>query len=124
MVNKSKLPKLKNRKDFEILSETGCRVHIHSWLLFNFKENQYQCLRCGWTIPKYVGTAVTRNRIRRWCREYFSEKRKNSWDPNIDLNVVLRRREKDFFKDLEYKEFKKILDKGVNKLEKQIGYGN
>jgi ribonuclease P protein component len=84
--------------------------------MFSLLENDLGYLRCGWTIPKYVGTAVTRNRIRRWCREFFSSARKQSWDPSIDLNVVLRRNEKDFFKQLSFDEFNQNLEKGVRKV--------
>ena len=122
MANKklASLPKIRSRRDFEFLSKKGKRVHINSWLLFNYKENQLGHLRCGWTIPKYVGNAVVRNRIRRWCREFFRDQRKLKWDPEIDLNVVVRKREKSFYKQLSHSEFKNILERGKNKLEQRL----
>lgn len=114
------LPKIRSRRDFEILSKSGKRTHVNSWLLFNYKENFEGHLRCGWTIPKYVGNAVVRNRIRRWCREFFREQKKLKWNPEIDLNVVVRKREKNFYKQLSHSEFKGILHRGVRKLDGKL----
>ena len=46
--------------------------------------------------------------------------RKNSWDPNIDINVVVRKREKDFFKNISHAEFKQVLQSGVKKLDRKM----
>ena len=77
-------------------------------------------MRCGWTIPKYVGNAVVRNRIRRWCREFFRSHLNSGWNPPIDMNVIIRKREKDFYKKLEFSEFNRGLESLVKKVEKRL----
>ncbi len=83
-------------------------------------KTDHKVLRCGWTIPKKTGSAVVRNRIKRWCREYFKNHSDESF-PSIDLNiVVLGNRGKDYYKKLNHQEFKDYLDKGWTSLKKRL----
>lgn len=113
------LPKLTRKLEFQNLSKNGSRVYGGSNIIANFLENDFGHLRCGWTIPKYVGNAVVRNRIRRWCREFFRSNLNSGWNPPIDMNVIIRKREKDFYKSLEFSEFEKSLSSLVRKIEKR-----
>ena len=66
---------------------------------------------------RYVGNAVLRNKLKRWCREYFSkllvQKR-----INYDLNVVLRKRDKDFIEISVTKEFCNGLERAAKRFFK------
>lgn len=46
--------------------------------------------------------------------------RTNGWDPSVDLNVVIRKSEKEFFKKLSHIEFQKCLERGLRKLESRV----
>lgn len=85
----------------------------------NFQENQEGQLRCGWTYPRYVGSAVVRNRLKRWSREFFRQQ--GSLDRGLDLNVVLRRQEKGFYKNVSHQEFKQALRDGYQRIQKRLG---
>lgn len=78
--------------------------------------NESGTTRVGWTIPKFVGGAVVRNRLKRWCREYL----RNSSDirklKGVDINIVFRKMERDFYRSLRYSDFKKALGYVVAKL--------
>ena len=117
--NKTTLAKLKKRTEFLHVSKNGKRVYAGDYLIINFAPNKLGNMRCGWTIPKYVGSAVTRNKMRRWCREFFREKLMSGWNPSLDLNIVVKRKEKNFFKGVEFATFKENLEKACKKIEKR-----
>lgn len=85
-------------------------MRLTGWLLLNVAENNLNCVRIGFTIPKKVGNAVVRNRLRRVFREKIREllelshgKRKAR---NLDINLIfLPAREADFFKHAKAKDF-------------------
>ncbi|MCB0392950.1 MAG: ribonuclease P protein component [Bdellovibrionales bacterium] len=101
---------LNRHSDFLSLQHSGKRLFLSNWMSVNLKKNEMGQFRCGWTLSRKVGSAVTRNKLKRWCREYFRTQIKTS-EPFVDLNVVLRVRDKDFYRNLTYNEFRKCLDK-------------
>ena len=74
-------------------------------------------MRFGWTLPKFVGTAVTRNRLKRWCREYLRKKALKD-EKSLDINFVFKRTNKDFYKNLNYEELDKTFNRFFRKLSK------
>jgi ribonuclease P protein component len=112
---------LKKRADFDKIKQTGRVLDISSWILVSYLKNDEQSLRVGWTLPSYVGTAVTRNRLKRWIREYLNNLPGENFKPPYDVNLVFRRRNKDFYKRLEHGvldvELKKILAR-IDRLSK------
>lgn len=83
----------------------------------NAEPTDLQVIRCGWTIPRQVGTAVTRNRFKRWGREYLRAWAKQN-HLSLDLNLIFKRRDKEFYKALSRGEFDEALDKMVAKLSR------
>jgi ribonuclease P protein component len=83
------------------------------------KKTQLDQIRCGWTIPRQIGPAVVRNRLRRWGREYL---RKWSADfaQSLDVNLIFKRKEKGFYKSVNHKEFDEAMDKFVVKLQRYL----
>lgn len=85
-------------------------------------------MRCGWTLPRQVGPAVVRNRLKRWSRVYFRDRLKKgeSLPPGIaeniglDINLVFRKADGDFYKKLSYERFSDLLDKSWNQLERRL----
>lgn len=75
-------------------------------------------IRCGWTISRHTGTAVVRNRLKRWGREYlrnWAARTKSS----LDLNLIFKRRDKSFYASLSHKDFDHAMDKLVAKLPRE-----
>jgi ribonuclease P protein component len=86
--------------------------------LVNVQVTNTDQIRCGWTIPKPIGTAVLRNRFRRWGREYLRKWAAGQSDKSLDLNLIFKRRERDFYRSMSHKEFDGVMDKMVVKLER------
>ncbi|HMN66947.1 MAG TPA: ribonuclease P protein component [Bdellovibrionales bacterium] len=119
MENKFRLRSLTRRADFERLRTEGKSVHINSWLLVNMQPTESGEVRCGWTIPRQVGTAVVRNRLRRWGREYL-RRWGSGLKRGLDVNLVIRRRDKEFYKLMAHKEFNEAMDKMAARLERYL----
>ena len=77
-------------------------------------------MRCGWTLPRQVGSAVIRNRLKRWSRVYFRELIKAERSQPVDVNLVFRRTEDDFYKKLDYEKFAQVLDSGWSQLQRRL----
>lgn len=74
--------------------------------------------RYGLTVPKYVGNAVVRNRIKRLCREVFDKSEICKSLPPVDINFVFKRRESGFYKKLSFEELKNELEKACKRINK------
>jgi ribonuclease P protein component len=85
----------------------------------NVQRTENSVLRCGWTLPRQIGTAVVRNRFRRWGREYL-RKWSKPLNKGLDLNLVFKRKDKEFYKNLDHKEFDEALEKMVGKIERHL----
>jgi len=66
-----KADRLRKRSEFLSVSRgAGTRLATKNFLIF-LKPNQVGRTRLGVTVTKKVGSAVTRNRIKRQVREFF-----------------------------------------------------
>lgn len=109
---------IKRTSDYVFLKEKGFRSHLNRWVLINYKYNDLGLFRFGVTVNKKVGNAVTRNKIKRWVRYYFS---KATFDQNlvgIEMNLIFKQMEDDFYKTVPYVEFKTIMDQFFSKARK------
>lgn len=77
-------------------------------------------MRCGWTLPRYVGSAVVRNRLKRWSRIYFRTVLELENAAPVDVNLVFRKTQDDFYKKLDYEQFSRSLDSGWRQLKRRI----
>jgi ribonuclease P protein component len=77
-------------------------------------------MRCGWTLPRQVGSAVVRNRLKRWSRVYFRNRLKEGQKLPADINLVFRKAEGDFYKKLSYERFADVVDKSLQQLERKL----
>jgi ribonuclease P protein component len=107
---------LKRRTDFEILKLRGRQIKSTHGLLANIQENKCAGIRVGWTVPSYVGSSVTRNRLKRWMREYIRGLPAGFLEMRLDVNVVFRRRPEAFYANLEHRD----LDEALKQLFKNI----
>jgi ribonuclease P protein component len=81
----TKADRLLKRSEFLRLSKGGQRIHTRHFIAF-LSPGLHDQTRLGVTVSKRVGHAVTRNRIKRWTREYFRLNRhkvRGAWDINI-----------------------------------------
>lgn len=79
---------LKNR-EYQTLSKSGKRLNSKSFIAIIDRESTQN--RLGVTVSKKVGKAATRNRIKRYIREYFRLNRDNIsgfWK----INIIARKR--------------------------------
>lgn len=67
-----------------------------------------------------MGNAVTRNKIKRWCRELIRRSHIECIGAGVDINIVFFAQEGDFYKNLEFSEFSQAISDGWQKLIKQV----
>ena len=119
MESNSSFITLKSRSDYLSLRRSGHRIYTQYGLIFNFQSNNLKFSRLGWTLPKYVGNAVQRNRLKRYCRE---SSRKLSHKINslcLDVNIVFAKKGKDHFKNLRYLEVEESISEFILKYNKK-----
>jgi ribonuclease P protein component len=109
---------IKKRSDFLRLSREGKKLKVCPWLIFNYsveEDVEKPALFVGWTVPKRVGNAVFRNKLKRWAREFF-RKQRLSGKQIVYLNIVIREQRNDFLKGLTFQEFTASLEEGWGNL--------
>jgi ribonuclease P protein component len=104
--NKRKSRILHKQTDFNNLRKVGRRFSPNKWITINYTPNEAGYLRYGFTISSKVGTAVIRNKLKRWLREAIRESVKKGFDSKIDINVFLKPVGIDFYSNLKYLEVK------------------
>lgn len=106
---------LRKSSDFNNIKKLGRKIYIQNWGILNYIPNKEPKSRFGWTVSRRVGSAVIRNKLKRWCREYF---KKTQFIKSYDLNVIFREtNDKDFYKDISYKDFCFCMDQGLKKIK-------
>lgn len=100
--------------------KSGQRVRPCDWLLLNFAANPDGKMRCGWTLPRNVGSAVVRNRLKRWSRIYFRALVSSEERLAVDVNLVFRKTENDFYRKLDYERFAEVLDRGWKQVRRRL----
>ena len=81
----TKADRIRNHSEFLRLSKIGKKIHNRHFVA-NFSPDRFQRTRLGITVTRKVGRATTRNRIKRFIREYFRLNRHiitGYWDINI-----------------------------------------
>lgn len=105
---------LVRKADFKNLVEQGKRLKASPWLIVNYDKNSFGYLRLGCTLSRKVGTAVIRNKLRRWSKEWFRKQEEQA----IDINLLfLESRQQDFYKRLTHKELDLILENAFTKIQ-------
>lgn len=109
---------IKRSFDFLSLKQTGKRYWPTKWLLLNYQKNSVGHLRFGVTASRKIGTAVVRNKLKRWSREYFRASLLAGTAIEADINIIFKPMEVNFYKGLAYEEFVKAMDRGLEVLRK------
>lgn len=113
---------IKRSSEFLSLKKTGKRAWPTKWLLLNYSKKDQKGLHFGVTASRKVGSAVVRNKLKRWAREYFRDfvNRSNQTGSPIDvsINIIFKPIDQGFYKGLKFEEFKKAMDTGLEILTK------
>jgi ribonuclease P protein component len=116
--NSSKIKKgfLKRRIDF-LKTYKGRFVRQELFILYG-RKNDSSGHRFGITAPKTMGSAVIRNRFKRWSKELYRKINLDEVRDPLDLNVFLgnKRLKKEDFKNAAFKEFAEQFDKSMQSL--------
>ena len=81
--------RLLNSKDFVNLNRLGKRFHAGHFTLI-LAENGLGISRLGITVSRKIGNAVTRNRAKRFIREFYRH-HKDSFPQGYDIIVAARK---------------------------------
>ncbi|WP_168196499.1 ribonuclease P protein component [Bdellovibrio sp. NC01] len=111
---------IKRSSEFLALKQSGKRHWPTKWLLLNYQKNSVGQLRFGVTASRKVGSAVVRNKLKRWSREYFREMLKAGNSLEADINIIFKPMEENFYKGLAHGEFVKAMDRGLQSLRKNL----
>ena len=106
------MPSIKLQSHFASLRSGGQFVHVSHWLAINYKKNNSGSFNWAWTISRKVGSAVLRNKLKRWGREFVRDRNQES----VDINFIFKVKNKDFYKSLTRTEF----DEGFKRAFKKI----
>lgn len=87
-------------------------------MLLNFRFADLPSIKFGVTASRKVGSAVTRNRLKRWCREYFRNLVKENRHVEAEINVIFKPIDIGFYKGLSHEEFVRVLDRGLENIRK------
>ncbi|MGZ3773768.1 MAG: ribonuclease P protein component [Pseudobdellovibrionaceae bacterium] len=109
---------IKRSSDFLSLKQTGKRYGPTKWVLLNYQKNQMGQLRFGVTASRKIGSAVVRNKLKRWSKEYFRAFHVAGKVIEVDINIIFRPMDSNFYKGLKYEEFAKALDRGLEVVRK------
>jgi ribonuclease P protein component len=111
---------LKRNSEFLELKKNGRRYWPANWLLLNFRVHSEGSLRFGVTASRKVGKAVVRNRLKRWCREYFRALSKTDRAFGAEINVIFKPIDQGFYKGLSHEEFIGALERGLEVIRKDL----
>lgn len=90
---------INKKKDFVLLIKKGKREAEQGFFII-YRINGLSYSRFVLCFPKWTGKAVQRVRFKRWSRHFI---RKREWSVNLDLLLGFEKREKSFYKVMNYK---------------------
>ena len=129
---KQSVKRLKKNSDFLELRRKGLRLRATEWLQIHYQKSKEEILYVGVTTGRKVGSAVIRNRLKRWCLDYFqrhygqrpaelsSDKASDNKEPqflNGRLNILFRPQAEGFYKELSHEELDRELHKTLSRLK-------
>jgi len=86
----------------------------------NYMKSDTGGLRFGVTASRKTGPAIVRNKLKRWCREYFRISIEAGKSFEADINIIFKPMDSNFYKGLTHSEFQKTMDRGIEIIRKSI----
>ncbi len=105
----TKADRILKRPEFLKLSKHGMKIHSKHFLAI-FCPGRYERIRLGITVTKKIGGAVTRNRIKRFSREFF-RLNKHSVAGNWDINIIAKKNAASLTSDQAFLSLQNIFNK-------------
>lgn len=84
-----KRDRLKKRSEYLSVSKAGKKVTNRHFIAL-FVNGRFSWPRIGITVTRRVGNAVTRNRVKRMCREFFRLNREHL-ERSVDINLIAKK---------------------------------
>jgi ribonuclease P protein component len=113
------ISRLKKNSDFLTLRTEGQKVRASDWLQIQFMKSKDGPLLIGVTASRKVGVAVIRNKLKRWCHEYFNKNRQRFEGLSGKINFLFRPpKSKNFYKELEHEFFDKTISQALKLLRR------
>lgn len=81
--------RLLKRPEFLGLAKKNQKIQNRHFLVL-YSPRDKDGSRLGVTVTKRVGNAVIRNRIKRYCREFFRHRAQRFQSP-VDINIIAKR---------------------------------
>ena len=100
-VKTNKWVSINKKEDFILLKKKGRRRKKEGFFII-YRKNDLSYCRFILFFPRWTGNAVCRNRFKRWARHFLREKK---WSLSIDLLLGFEKKEKNFYKKMNYKNF-------------------
>lgn len=119
MVNKKSAQVLKKNSDFLELKKQGQRVWPSRWMLLQFYFIDSTEIHFGITASRKVANSVVRNRLKRWCRDYFRELAQSPLEYGVKINVVFKPIQEGFYRGLSHGEMVAALREGLSLIHKK-----
>ncbi|MFN8846690.1 MAG: ribonuclease P protein component [Bdellovibrionales bacterium] len=115
MANKGRhINRLKKNSDFLDLRLRGQKIRGSDWLQIQFIKSDEGPLLVGVTVSRKVGIAVVRNKLKRWCHEYFNKNRQRFEGLSGRFNFLFRpHNSQNFYKELEHELFDKTISQAL-----------
>ncbi len=116
--NKAVIKRLKKNSEFLELRKKGLRLRATDWLQIQFQKSKEEDLYVGVTTGRKVGSAVMRNKLKRWCLEYFRTHRRDLVSLSGRINILFRPQPVGFYKELSHEKLDYELHKTLSRLIK------
>ena len=104
-----KTDRILKRADFIRLSKSGQKIR-NRFFIANCSSSDTEYTRLGLTVSKRVGNAVTRNRMKRLCRECFRLYRHNI-TVKRDINIVVTKEAANLSAERFFSSLQKLFDR-------------
>ena len=100
MESNHKLETISSKQVFNNLRQNGNKIYTQQGLIFCFADNSKTMY--SWTISKYVGNAVLRNKLKRLCRESVKKNIEHLQDLNLYINIIFPAKKSKMFQSLRF----------------------
>ena len=103
--------RVKKSKEIETIMKKGVSKSNPYFIIYKYRNPNYENFRIAISVGKKIGIAVTRNQVKRRIRAITNEY-KHQIDPNYDYFIIVRKG----VENLDYKDFQIKLEQVYRKM--------